>query len=40
VLARLGLPDRIQVVIWAYESGLVQPGDADAADPARDHPTG
>jgi DNA-binding NarL/FixJ family response regulator len=29
VLARLGLPDRIHVVIWAYESGLVQPGDGD-----------
>ena len=40
VLARLGLPDRIQVVIWAYESGLVQPGEADAADPDRRHPTG
>lgn len=40
VLARLGLPDRIQVVIWAYESGLIQPGEADAADPDRRHPTG
>ena len=27
VLARLGLPDRIQVVIWAYENGLIRPGD-------------
>ncbi|WP_366516497.1 response regulator transcription factor [uncultured Agrococcus sp.] len=26
VLARLGLPDRIQVVIWAYENGIVRPG--------------
>ncbi|MFV0430041.1 MAG: response regulator transcription factor [Arachnia sp.] len=27
VLAKLGLPDRIQVVIWAYENGVVAPGD-------------
>lgn len=27
VLAKLGLPDRIQVVIWAYENGVVSPGD-------------
>lgn len=27
VLAGLGLPDRIQVVIWAYENGLVRPGE-------------
>ncbi|WP_156761881.1 response regulator [Microbacterium karelineae] len=35
VLAGLGLPDRIQVVIWAYENGLVTPGDG-----AEDHPSG
>jgi DNA-binding NarL/FixJ family response regulator len=36
ILAKLGLPDRIHVVIWAYEHGIVQPGDmrqdAAAAD--------
>ena len=31
ILAKLGLADRIQVVIWAYEHGIVEPGS---------HPTG
>ncbi|MFV0374520.1 response regulator [Microbacterium sp.] len=26
VLSKLGLPDRVQVVIWAYENGVVSPG--------------
>lgn len=28
ILDKLGAPDRIHVVIWAYETGLVTPGDA------------
>ncbi|MBM7502869.1 response regulator [Agromyces aurantiacus] len=31
ILAKLGLADRIQVVIWAYEQGVVQPGDDHSA---------
>ncbi|WP_350351325.1 response regulator transcription factor [Microbacterium sp. A8/3-1] len=26
VLAKLGLPDRVHVVIWAYETGILRPG--------------
>ena len=32
IFAKLGIHDRAQAVVLAYESGFVQPGDAD--DPA------
>ncbi|UNK71151.1 response regulator transcription factor [Microbacterium sp. H1-D42] len=37
VLAKLGLPDRIHVVIWAYENGLRKPGGGPSSGP---HPRG
>ncbi len=33
ILQKLGVPDRVQVVIYAYESGLVRPGTADRKHP-------
>ena len=32
VLAKLALRDRVQIVVFAYENGLVTPSSAGAAD--------
>ena len=33
ILQKLGVPDPVQVVIYAYESGRVRPGTADRKHP-------
>jgi len=33
ILAKLGVPDRVHAVIWAYENGVVTPGSAGSPRP-------
>lgn len=38
ILARLGLRDRVQIVVFAYENGIIRPGESSQAEDRKPQP--